>query len=181
MEEESLASAYRLQKIIEIQKFIEKERDKRVVLSQKYQKSINIVSVTNTALVLTAVGFGASGIAVFTTIFAAPIAPILGGIALTAAALILVSTHVNKKLSLKREKHEKIKTLAEAKLSTMNDLISKALNDGYISDGEFSLIISELKKFNDKKEEITKKIRTAIDEEKKQSLISRVIENYISK
>ena len=65
----------------------------------------------------------------------------------------------------------------------MNDLVSKALNDGYISDGEFSLIISELKKFNDKKEEIrpTKKIRTAIDEEKKQSLISRVIENYISK
>ena len=153
---EESAHAYRLQKINDIQKDIEKERDKRVALSRRYQRGVNIVDVINSALVLTGV-FGASGIAVLYTIIAAPIAASLGGFALATAPLIFVGTQVAKKLSLKREKHEKIKTLAEAKLSTINDLISKALNDGYISDGEFSLIISELEKFNDKKEEITKK------------------------
>lgn len=151
MEDESSAHAYRIQKINEIQKDIEKERDKRVVLSRRYQRGVSVVDGINTALVLAAAGFGAS------TIIAAPIAMSLGSIALATAPLIYVAAQIAKKLSLKREKHEKIKTLAEAKLSTINDLVSKALNDGYISDGEFSLIISELEKFNDKKEEITKK------------------------
>jgi hypothetical protein len=163
--EESLASAYRLQKINEIQKDIEKERDKRVALSRRYHRGVSIVDVINSALVLTGVIFGASGIAVFNTIIAAPIAATLGGIALATAPLIFVGAQVAKKLSLKREKHEKIKTLAEAKLSMINDLVSKALNDWYISDGEFSLLVGELEKLNDKKEEITEKIKAATDDE----------------
>jgi hypothetical protein len=174
MEDKSSAHAYRIQKINEIRTEIEKERDKRIVLIHKYHRGVNIVDVINTALVLTAVGFGASGIAGFSTIIAAPIAAVLGGIALAAAPLVLVGAQVNKKLALKREKHEKIKTLAEAKLSTINDLVSKALTDEYISDDEFSLIIRELVKFNKTKEEITKKINTAIEEEKKQFLINSV-------
>jgi hypothetical protein len=156
MEEESSAHAYRLQKINEIQKYIEKERDKRVALCRRYQRGVNIVDGIDAALALTGL-FGASGIAVFYTVIAAPIAASLGSIALVTAPLIYIGARAAKKLSLKREKHEKIKTLAEEKLSMISDLISKALNDGYISDGEFSLIISELEKFNNKKEEITKK------------------------
>lgn len=171
--EKGCAHSYRLQKINEIQEIIEKERDKRAALSSKYRRSVNVIGAINAALVLAAMGFGASGIAIFTTIIAAPVAASLGGLALAATPLILVGVQVNKKLSLKREKHEKIKTLADAKLSTISDLVSKALTDGYISDEEFSLILRELEKFNDKKEEITTKIKTAIDEEKKQSLINR--------
>ena len=45
----------------------------------------------------------------------------------------------------KAKKHEKIQTLAEATLSTINSLISTALEDGVISDGEYQDIV---KKYN---------------------------------
>ena len=56
------------------------------------------------------------------------------------------------------KKHEKNKTLADAKLNTISDLISKALADDQISDEKDSLILSELDKFNQMKEEIRSKI-----------------------
>lgn len=171
--EKGRAQSYRLRRIDEIREVIEKERDERVALSNKYGRSVAAIGAINTVLVLTAMGFGASGIAAFSTIIAPPVAMILGGIALSAAPLILVGVQANKTLSLKKEKHEKIKILAEAKLSTISDLVSKALTDGYVSDEEFSLILRELEKFNHKKEEIRTKIKTTIDEEKKRSLVSR--------
>ena len=85
----------------------------------------------------------------------------------------IVGSQTNNKQSIKAEKHEKIKTLADAKLNTISDLISKALADDRISDEEYSLILSELDKFNQMKEEIRSKIRVGIDEEKKQSLIAK--------
>jgi hypothetical protein len=45
---------------------------------------------------------------------------------------------------MKAEKHKKIKTLADAKLNTISDHISKALKDDVVSGEEYSLILSEL-------------------------------------
>ena len=54
----------------------------------------------------------------------------------------------------KSRKHHKIKLLADKKLNVISDLVSKALDDETISDEEFSLVLSELDKFFDKKEKI---------------------------
>ena len=48
----------------------------------------------------------------------------------------------------------KNKLLADKKLNVISDLISKAFDDETISDEEFSLVLSELDKFFDKKEKI---------------------------
>ena len=61
--------------------------------------------------------------------------------------------------------------LAESKLNTISDHISKALIDGQISDEEYSLVFSELEKFNKIRDEIRTKIRS-MDEETKQALIA---------
>ena len=58
---------------------------------------------------------------------------------------------------MKVAKHEKIKTLAEAKLNTISNLISKALVDDNVSGEEYSLILNEFVKFNDMKEAIRSK------------------------
>ena len=42
----------------------------------------------------------------------------------------------------------------DKKLNVISDLVSKALDDETISDEEFSLVLSELDKFFDKKEKI---------------------------
>ena len=63
--------------------------------------------------------------------------------------------------------------MAEAKLNTINDHISKALTDGKVSDDEFTLILSELNKFSEMKGEIRRKARAYINDELKNSLIEQ--------
>ena len=68
----------------------------------------------------------------------------------TAALFSLVSTSsiVTIKFFLRKaKKHEKIQTLAEATLSTINSLISSALEDGKISDSEYQDIIKKYNSF----------------------------------
>ena len=81
---------------------------------------------------------------------------------------------------MKLEKHEKIKTLAEAKLNSISDYVSKALEDDNISEQEFSLIISELEKSNNMKEEVRSKTKASIDDETEQSFIACKKEEMIA-
>ena len=162
---EGTAHAYRLAKIVDIQKEIQTERDKRAVLNTKYRKGVRIINVVDTISDLVALASGAATIAVLSTIIAAPIAVALQGLAVGAGVFSVIGRVVNRKLTLKSEKHEKIKTLAVVKLNTISDYVSKALEDGYISDEEYSLIQNELTKFNEMKEEIRSETKVSIDEE----------------
>lgn len=173
------AHSYRLQKISEIQKEIEQERDKRSTLSKKYHRSVKIINAVDDVLIVVTMGTGIAGIGLLSTIIAAPIAIGMEAAALGAGAISIIGSQVNKKLSLKAEKHDKIKTLAEAKLNTINDHISKALKDDHISEEEFSLVLDELDKFNKMKEEIRSDTKGGINEETKQSLINQGRENAI--
>ena len=177
---EGTAQSYRLQKINEIQKEIALERDKRANLSKKYHRAVKVIAGIDCALVISSMGLGAAGIGVLSTIIAAPVAIAMEGVALGVGLLSIVGGQTNKKLSMKAEKHEKIKTLADAKLNTISDHISKALTDDQISDQEYSLILSELDKFHQMKEEIRSKIKVGIDEETKQSLIAKGREDAIA-
>jgi len=164
---EGTAHAYRLAKIVEIQKEIETERDKRAVLNTKYRKGVRIINVVDTISDLVALASGAATITVLSTIIAAPIAVALQALAVGAGVFSVIGRVVNRKLTLKSEKHRQIKTLAEAKLNTITDYVSKALEDGYISDEEYSLIQNELMKFNEMKEEIRSETKVSIDKEPK--------------
>ena len=50
----------------------------------------------------------------------------------------------------KAQKHYEIKTLGESKLNSIKGLISKALNDGQISDEEFKTVLDEYNELKDK-------------------------------
>ena len=81
--------------------------------------------------------------------------------------------YASKKLLLKAQKHEKITVLIEAKLNSISTLISKALNDGSISDREFSLIMDEFSRFQEMKNVIKTKTREQIKQETRDSLIEQ--------
>ena len=73
-----------------------------------------------------------------------------GPLIATAALFSMVSTSgmVTIKFFLRKaKKHEKIQTLAEATLSSINSLISTALEDGKISDSEYQDIIKKYNSF----------------------------------
>ena len=165
--------SYRLQKINEIQSTLEDEREKRQNLSKKYHRAVRIISNVDTALVTASMGLGVAGVGLLSTIIAAPIVIAMEATALATGLMGIVGGQVNKRLMQKAEKHEKIKVLAEAKLNTISDLISKALNDDKVSDEEYTLILSELTKYREMKEEIRTSTKKVIDDETRQSLINQ--------
>ena len=50
-------------------------------------------------------------------------------------------------LAGKALKHKEIRVLAEAKHDSFRDLVSKALVDGVVDDGEFHLVLDEMERF----------------------------------
>ena len=96
-----------------------------------------------------------AGITLLTTVVAAPVVVAMEGVAIGTAGISVVGNAIcDKILSAKVRKHNQIQILAESKLNTILDHISVALRDDIISDGEFTLILSELDKYTKMKEEI---------------------------
>jgi hypothetical protein len=144
-----------LHKINEIQLWLESERDVRARVAKKYQLGINIISGFTCALEFASVGLGVAGVILLRTIIATPNVITMEGITLAAGGLSATSNIIcDKVLSSKAKKHYQIMMLAQSKLSTISDHISKVLKDNEISDGEFTLILSEVDKYNQLKEDI---------------------------
>lgn len=174
--------SFRLKKIDEIQKYLESEREVRQALAKKYQRGINILTGISYGLEVIAVGLGASGVALLTTVIAAPLVVAMEGVAIGTGGLSITGNLIcDKVLSQKVKKHTQIKMLAESKLNTISDHISKALKDDTISDSEFTLIVSELSKYQQMKEEIKSAQRKQeIDDRTKESLIKKGKDQAIS-
>ena len=102
--------SYRLQRINEIHKILEGEKEERASLSKKYHRAVKIVDGIDVALIGTTMGLGIGGLGLLSTIVAAPIVIVMEGVALGTGALSIVGKYVNKKFSAKAEKHERIKT-----------------------------------------------------------------------
>ena len=73
----------------------------------------------------------------------------------------------------KTQKRYGIKTLGESKLNSIKDLISKALQDGQISESEFRMVLCELEKNNDLKDKTGTK-QSGLSEAEKNKLIQEV-------
>jgi hypothetical protein len=168
------AHTFRLHKINEILKILEAERDKRSSLAKKYQRGINVLTGLSYGCETATIGLVTAGVALLTTVIATPVVIVMEGVALGTGAISVECNLVcDKILSLKARKHIRVMMLAESKINTISDHVSKALKDNHVSDDEFSLIMSEMTKLNQMKDEIRTKTKTKIDDETKQSLIKQ--------
>ena len=170
---EDQGQGYRLQKINEIQTFLEKEVEKREALSKKYFRAAKIVDKVDTVLITITIGAGAGGISLLSTIVVAPAVIAIEGVALFTGLLSIIGKYSVKKSMSKAEKHEKIKTIASAKLDTISSHISKALIDNKVTDEEFRLILEKLEKYKVIKEEVRAKTKKKIATETEETLIER--------
>ena len=156
---------YRLQKISEIEKTLIKERDTRKALYKKYKRGINITDGVDTILISSSVILAGVGITV-------PILLPLEIVAVVCGSLGFFVKLVRRRLTSKSKKHYEIKTMAESKLNSIKDLISKSLSDGQISENEFTLILDELDKYNKLKENIhLKQTQTGLSESERKKII----------
>ena len=102
---------YPLQKINEIQSFLEKEVLTKEALSKKYFSAARIVDNVDTVLIVITLGGGAGGIGLLSTVVAAPVVIAIEGVALFTAFLSVIDKYSVKKSRSKAEKHEKMKTI----------------------------------------------------------------------
>ena len=134
---------FRLQEISRSKKHLEDEKDKRSQLYKKYRRGINAVDAVDTALISASMGMGIGGVGLLTTVIAAPVVLGLEIAALGCGLLGVAGKFIGRRLSVKAKKHDEVRVLAESKLNTIADHVSRALTDGQISDEEFRLIIDE--------------------------------------
>ena len=156
---------YRLNKISEIEKTLINERESRKGLYKKYKRWVNVMDGVDTTLISASVILAGIGIAI----------PVLLPLQIAAIACGSVGglvKLVRRKLTMKSKKHYEIKTIADSKLNSIKDLISKSLTDGKIDEKEFKLILDELEKYNKMKENMhSKPIPTVMGESEKMKLI----------
>ena len=93
--------------------------------------------------------------------------------ALFTRFLSIIGKYKVEKCTSKAEKHEKIKTIASAKLDTITSHVSKALSDNKVIDEEFQLILEELEKYKVMKEEVRSKTKKKIAVKMEETLIER--------
>ena len=174
--EDSTAQKYRLQKIGEIETFFLHEIEEREKLAKKFRRIGNSILIVDTGLIITTVISGSASIATISSGVAIPI-----GIVLTGTSLLLsIATTVTRKslnaIRVKQKKHDQIILLAQTKLESIQDIISKALTDGNISDLEFERILSELDRYRTLKQEVrnkAKKKSESITDEQREAILQQ--------
>ncbi len=134
-------TSFRLQRICDLQKMPESEQQARAALYKKYKRALNAVEVIDATLVASSIAVGAIGaMGVLSNIITIPLATVLGVLGVSGKL-------VGRRLQVKAKKHDEIRLLAESKLNTIADHVSKALRDGVISDEEFCLVLNEIEKY----------------------------------
>ena len=98
---EDQGQGYRLQKINEIQAFLEKEVATREALSKKYYRAAKIVDNVDTVLITITLGAGAGGIGLLSTVIAALTVIVIEGVALFMGLLSIIDKYSVKSLRLK--------------------------------------------------------------------------------
>ena len=152
-----------LKKIDEIPEILIAERDKRNELSTKYNRGVNIISVIDNCLGVSAIGLGITGVGLLSTTVAAPAVIEMEAVSIVMGLLRIVGNHAIKRLLLTIEKHEKIAMLAVLSLNAISSLISKALSDGSVSDDEYSQILLEFETFTRMKEDLKEKSKLSLE------------------
>jgi len=163
---------YRLTEISRLQDKLIAESIARTSVLKKYNRAINILDGIDMASSASAIVLGGVSTGLLATVIATPIVPIIMGIA-AACGLISAGTKVaTRRLRIKTHKHDQIRMLAESKHNSIAELVSKALEDGVISQSEFTGIVSEITRYNSLKSNIregtNKKIQEVDEDTKKE-------------
>ena len=158
------AEDFRLKKISDLQTELKNEADHYRQVAKKYKKTHNITHISAVGLDSLSAGLSSTTLATALTGFGIVASPALAGAAAVFGLLSAGFTVVSKRLERKVTKHEKIYTLALAKLNSVYELTSKALADNRISDSEFSIILRGVEKYHE--------LKAAIRDGEKQTQIS---------
>ena len=155
---------FRLNKISEIRDFLENEVDQRDKLRRKYKTVWNVFYNTAQVSGLVALGSGGGAVGTMATGIGAVVSIPLGVVAIAGSVISGGCVALGKAMMKKVEKHESVKRTAESSLNTVNDLVSRALEDGIVSNEDFHHILREMENYRGHKVGIKHRTRANLIE-----------------
>ena len=159
---EDNGTSFRLNTISEIRNFLDSEVDSRGRLRRKYKSAYNALFYLSTMTGTVAILSGTSGLITLSTGVGVIVAIPLGVASMIMSLTSVGSSAICKLLLKKIEKHQNIKNIAMAKMSSINDLVSKALEDNKISDDEFKIIMQERENYRAHKNQIRQRVQSKV-------------------
>ena len=105
---------------------------------------------------------GGISIAAFASGFGLPVGIVLSGTSLLLSLATFITQKSLKTFTVKREKHDTIKLLAQRKLDSIADIISQAIQDGDISPIKFHKVLQEVEKHCKLKADIRNQTKTKV-------------------
>jgi len=167
---------YRLQQIHEIEKEIHFGKIKQESVVKKYHRVINFFHV---CFRLVHFFFNVSFLANFQEIIGNISGKILQGLNLIFGSVSIFLKVIEKHLFMKIQKHEKQKTLIESQINLIRNMVSKALSNNEISEGEFEKILFETEKYRKKVETYRKFEEVDLKIDKMLSRLENKSENVV--
>ena len=168
--------AYWLKKITEIETYLLDEIEARRRQTKKKKRFNKIIGIVDIGLITSSAITGGTSIPAFSSGIGLPIGAALGGFIVVLSLSTVVSWKSSRSLLVKQGKHDAIKLLAQAKLDSISDIISQAMQDVDFSPTEFLKVLQEVEKYrklkadirnqaNAKVKQITKELREEILEQ----------------
>ena len=139
--------SYRLNKLSEIEAYFLNEIEVREQIAKKMKRFNTITGIVDTGLITSTVITGGISIAAFASGVGLPVGVALSGTSLLLSLAIVITRKSFKTFTVKQEKHDAIKLLAQTKLDNIANIISQAMQDGDISSIEFHIVLQKVEKY----------------------------------
>ena len=145
---------YRLKKLTEIEVYLLDETEVRKRIAKKLKWFNTITCIVDIGLITSTVIFGGISVAAFASGVGLPVGIALSELSLLLSLATVITRKCFKTFTVKQEKHNAIKLLAQSKLCSMVNIISQEMQDGDISSIEFHEVLQEVEKYRKLKADI---------------------------
>ena len=135
---------YRFKKLTEIQVYLLDEIEVCVWIPKKMKRFNTITSIVDAGLITSTVITGGISIAAFASGVGLPVCIALSGTSLLLSLATVITQKSFKTFTVKQEKHDAIKLLAQSKLDSIANIIFQVTQGGNISSTEFHKVLKEV-------------------------------------
>ena len=156
--------AYCLNKLSEIEAYFLNEIEVLEHIAKKMKPFITIAGIVDTGLITSTVITGGISIAAFASGVGLPVRIALSGTSLLFSLATTFTRKSFKIFTVKQEKHDAIKLLAQNKLDSIANIISQAMQDRVISPTEFHKVLQEIEKYRKLKADIRNQAKIKVKE-----------------
>ena len=151
-----------LKKLTEIEAYLLDEIEVRERIAKKMKRFNTITGIVDTGLITSTVITGGISIAAFASGVGLSVDIVLSGTSLLLSLTTVITRKSSRTFTVKQEKHDAIKLLAQSKLDSIADIISQAMQDGDISSIEFHKVLQEVEKYRKLKADIRNQAKAKV-------------------